>query len=188
MVGMSQNYINDLIEAATRAARPDVRQLKEILILCGMPGETKNIQYLSFNNHTWTEGECAFTFAAVAVLNNRRAAEFRLKGNQKKISQIIFHKLWTFNPLDYFLNRLRCNSEMMDIMAAASSDYTLLGILTQEKERGKGYYRHKYLEIQPVAAIPKLSEYELKRVIEFETTNHIRKVTLKGFTVYRQIS
>ncbi len=185
---MSPNYINDLINSVNRVARPDDRQLKEILILCGMPAETKNIQYLSFNNHTITEGDCTHTFSAVAVLNNRRAAHFRLKGNQKKISQIIFHKKWTFNPLDFFLNKLRCEHGMTDIMAASVSDYTLLGILKQEKISGQGYYRHKYVEINPVVAIPGISDWDLKRVTDFEAANHIRKVTLKGFTIYRQMS
>jgi len=185
---MSQDYINDLINSVNRVASPDVCQLKEILILCGMPAETKNIQYLSFNHHTRTEGDSTYVFSAVAVLNNRRAVHFRLRGNRKKISQIIFNKQWTFNPLDFFLNRLRCNQGMTDIMAASVSAYTLLGILTQEKAHGKGFYRHKYVEIQPVVAIPGINAWDLNRVTDFEAANHIRKVTLKGFTIYRQMS
>jgi len=73
-------------------------------------------------------------------------------------------------------------------MAASVSDYTLLGILKQENDRGKGYYRHKFVEINPVVAIPGISDWELKRVTDFEAANHIRKVTLKGFTIYRQLS
>ena len=185
---MSQNFINDLIDSVNRVASPDVCQLKEILILCGMPAETKNIRYLSFNYHIGTQGDRTHIFSAVAVLNNRRMADFRLRGNRKKISEIIFNKKWTFNPLDFFLNRLRCDPGMMDIMAASVSDYTLLGIVKQEKSRGQGYYRHKYVEIHPVVAIPGISDWDLKHVTDFEAANHIRKVTLKGFTIYRQIS
>ncbi|MDM8540350.1 hypothetical protein QUF90_04615 [Desulfococcaceae bacterium HSG9] len=185
---MSQDFINDLINSVNRVARPDVRQLKEILILCGMPAETKNIRYLSFNHHIGIQGDRTHIFSAVAVLNNRRISHFRLKGNRKKISRIIFNKKWTFNPLDFFLNRLRCDSGMTDIMAASVSDYTLLGILKQENISGKGYYRHKYVETNPVVAIPGISDWDLKRVIDFEKANHIRKVTLKNFTIYRQTS
>ena len=156
---MSQDFINDLINSVNRVASPDVRQLKEILILCGMPSGTKNIRYLSFNYNTRTEGDRTYIFSAVAVLNNRRTAQFRLRGNRKKISNIIFNKKWTFNPLDFFLNRLRCDSGITDIMAASVSDYTLLGILKQESDRGKGYYRHKYVEINPVVAIPGISDW-----------------------------
>ncbi len=185
---MSQDFINDLINSVNRVARPDVRQLKEILILCGMPAETQNIRYLSFNYHTGTEGDRTHIFSAVAVLNNRRMSHFRLTGSRKKISEIIFNRKWTFNPLDFFLNRLRCDSGMTDIMASSVSDYTLLGILKQEKISGKGFYQHKYVEINPVVAIPGISDWDLKRVTDFEAANHIRKVTLKGFTIYRQMS
>ncbi len=185
---MSQDFINDLIISMHRVASPDVRKLKEILILCGMPTETNNIRYLSFNYHARTEDDRTSVFSAVAVLNNRRMSHFRLRGNRKKISKIIFHRKWTFNPLDFFLNRLRCDSGMTDIMAASVSDYTLLGILKQEKISGQGYFRHKYVEINPVVAIPGISDWDLKRVTDFEAANHIRKVTLKGFTIYRQIS
>ena len=187
-VCMSEDFINDLISSVNRVASPDVRQLKEILILCGMPARTKNIRYLSFNRHAMTEDGRISVFSAVAVLNNRRISHFRLRGNRKKISNIIFNKKWAFNPLDFFLNRLRCDSVVTDIMAASVSDYTLMGILKQEKSRGQGYYRHKYVEINPVVAIPGISDWDLKCVTDFETANHIRKVTLKGFTIYRQIN
>jgi len=185
---MSQDFINDLINSVNRAAKPDVRQLKEILILCGMPTRTKNIRYLSFNYHTMAQDDRTHIFSAVAILNNRRISHFRLRGNRKKISKIIFNKKWAFNPLDFFLNRLRCDSGIMDMMAVSDSDYTLVGILKQEKISGQGYYRHKYVEINPVIAIPGINDWDLKRVTDFEAANHIRKVTLKGFTIYRQMS
>ena len=184
---MSRDFIDELMDALNRVVTPDAAPLKEVLILSGMPEETQNLRYLSFNRQVVEDGDRTFEFSGVAVLNNRRAASWRLEGLQKKISRIIFSTRWTFNPLDLFLNNLRCNPAMMDILAGAAGNYTLMGLIQTGKVYGTGFYQHEFLNIHPVIAVPGIDDASLKTVADFEEANIIRKITIKGITLYRKI-
>ena len=60
------------------------------------------------------EGDRCLEFSAVAVINNRRIPQWRLAGFRMQLSRLIFSAKWTRNPLDLFLNNLRCNEMLMD--------------------------------------------------------------------------
>ena len=139
---MSQNFINDLTSALERIIRPDIALLKEILIVGGMPEKTENLRYLGFNRHVVQDGEDrTLEFSAVAMLNNRRIDKWRLAGYKKKVSQVVFSTRWTRNPLDLFMNALRCDDEIMDIFDSSSAPYTLLGILHIDEIKKTGFVK-----------------------------------------------
>lgn len=181
---MSHDFIGDLMRALSRAITPDVSLMKEIIIVSGLPRPTQNLRYLSFNRQIITQEKRILEFSAVAVLNNRRATRWRLKGFEKKLSRLIFCPYWTRNPLDIFYNNLRCNPEIIRIMDACRSDYTLLGILHAEVKLSIGQPRPKFRMVRPVVAIPDLSSEDLKTVMAFENTNEVRKSIYRGFTLY----
>ena len=83
---MSHDFIEDLRHALNRVVTADISKLKEILIISGMPEETENLRYMSFNRQIITEENRTMEFSAVAVINNRRAVHWRLEGYKKKIS------------------------------------------------------------------------------------------------------
>jgi hypothetical protein len=178
---MSNNFINDLISALDRVITPDTALLKEILIVGGMPEKTENLRYLSFNRYVQVKENKIIEFSAVAVLNNRRIDHWRLEGYHKKLSQVVFSMRWTRNPLDFFLNNLRCNPELMDMIGSASANYTLLGILQIDKSEKTGLFNRKTRSISPVVAIPGLKEDELKKIIIFEKSNEIVRSKVRGF-------
>lgn len=151
---MGHDFVNDLVSALDRVITPDGHRLREVLIVSGMPEASENLRYLNFNRQVVDEDNRTLTFSAVAVINNRRISQWRLAGYQRSISQLVFSSRWTRNPLDLFLNRLRCHPELMDVLSSAPSRYTLLGILEIEETQGSGLSKRRYRHIRPVVAVP----------------------------------
>ncbi len=168
---MPRDFLDDMINSLGRVLPSLPMALKEILILSGMPGETENLRYLAYNRHQISDAGRELTFSAVAAINNRRMAQWRLEGLARKVSRIVFHPLWTRrNPMDYFLNTVRCSAAMTNLLAASRSDYTLLGILSIEQPQQK---RTTGLT-RPVITVPGLSAAHLETVTAFEIANQIR--------------
>ena len=67
---MTDDQINGLISALKREVAPDETQLKEILILSGMPEKSENLKYLGFNCHTIESDDRSIEFSAIAIINN----------------------------------------------------------------------------------------------------------------------
>jgi len=168
---MHGDFIDELLDALDRIAPLSHKHLKEVLILSGMPGETQNLRYLAYNRQVLSRAGANLEFSAVAVINNRCIARWRLEGWRKIISRMVFHPLWTRgNPMDLFLNRLRGNIGMTSLMAASKKDYTLFGILQVEPIRPAVASR----EIRPVVALPGLDEAGIDRVSHFENNHRIQ--------------
>lgn len=172
---MSANFIDDLLEAVLRVFTPDIAALKEVLIISGMPEETQNLRYLSFNRQVAKEDATTKAFSAVALINNRRAAQWLLKGYSKKISQIIFNSRWTRNEMDLFINALRCSPDIIALISATPAAYSLLGILEIEDRGNTGIFKRWSRRIRPVLAIPGLDEIRQQSITAFEHANEIRK-------------
>jgi hypothetical protein len=183
---MNSNYIDDLIRAVVRVVTPNVPLLKEVLVIGGMPEKTQNLQYLSYNRNTTIAKGRSLDFSAVAVINNRRADEWRLTGYSEKLSRWIFSNRWTRNPLDLFINNLRCDQAVMTVLDRADSNYTLLGILTVTDLQGSGLIHRRGQYICPVLATPGVDADELKPIQAFETANQIKKTGLIGLRVYHK--
>jgi hypothetical protein len=184
---MGNDFIRDLLDALNRAVNLDAALIKDVLIISGLPAKTENLHYLSFNRQVIDGKDCVMEFSAVAVINNRRAEKFRLAGYRKKLSRIVFSTRWTRNPLDLFLNNLRCDPAMMDILASASANFTLMGILQVDEIEGAGLFKRNIRRVRPIIAIPGIKSDELKTVVAFETGNEIRKTNIRGFPLSRRI-
>jgi hypothetical protein len=180
---MTRDFVEELIHGLDRVITPDTDMLREILILSGMPRKTENLRYMSYNRQVETERNRVVIFSAVAVINNRRAENWQLTGTWKKLSQFIFNTRWTRNPLDLFLNTLRCNPEMISLLAAARTDFSLLGILQETRLRGGGFLERKWFRVRPVVVIPGLLPADLYQVESFEARNEIRKMRVKGLPI-----
>lgn len=183
---MHANFIDDLIRCVTRVVTPNMALLKEVLVIGGMPDKTQNLQYLSYNRHSSVNNGQTCEFSAVAVINNRRAVQWQLAGYAEKISRWVFSTRWTRNPLDLFLNTLRCDRDVMAVLDRAGSNYTLLGILTQTDLHGSGRTRRHAQTIRPVLAIPGLAGRDLKIIQDFEAANQICKTGPIGLGFYRK--
>lgn len=181
---MSANFIHDLIEALERIAPFEAAPLKDVLIVCGMPEKTQNIQYVGFNRQSVADGNRTLTFSAVAILNNRRAENLRLTGTWERLARLIFSTRWTKNPLDLFLNELRCDTAVMDLLAAARAPYGMLGILNIDTVTGSGFSRKTGRSVRPVLAVPDLSAADLATIETFEARCEIRKSKIKGLPLY----
>ena len=184
---MSADFIDDLLKALERVGPLDSVSLKEILILCGMPESTQNLRYLNYNRQKVAESAHNSSYSAVAVLNNRRAHHWQLHGYTKKLSRIVFSTKWTRNPLDLFLNNLRCNPLVMEILASAEANFTLLGLLQIDDIQGSGILKRRLRYVRPVVTVPGLDPPELQEVVAFEKANVIKKARVKGIALYRKV-
>lgn len=183
---MKTNFVDDLIRCVTRVVTPNMALLKDVLVIGGMPDKTQNLQYLSYNRHTTVEKGQVLEFSAVAIINNRRASQWQLAGYAKKLSRWVFSTQWTRNPLDLFINNLRCNRNVMAVLAGAGSNYSLLGIVTRTDLHGSGLTQRHTQYIRPVVAIPGLEGRNLKIIQDFEAANQIRKMGPIGLGLYRK--
>ena len=172
---MSANFIDDLLEVVLRVFTPDIPALKEVLIISGMPEETQNLRYLSFNRQVVQEGSIIKAFSAVALINNRRAAQWLLKGYSKTISQIVFNPRWTRNEMDLFINALRCSPDIVALISSTAAAYSLLGILEIEDRGNKGIFKRWSRRIRPVLAVPGIDDVSQQSIAAFERANEIRK-------------
>jgi hypothetical protein len=183
---LKNDYIDDLIQSVTRVVKPNVPLLKDVLVIGGMPDKTQNLRYLSYNRDTTLSEGVSFEFSAVAVINNRRAAEWQLTGYPKKISRWVFNTRWARNPLDLFLNNLRCNATVISVLSGATSHFTLLGILTETDLHGSGLTNRRAQYICPVLAVPGIAANALHAIQAFESANQIKKSGIIGFEWYRK--
>jgi len=184
---MGHNFISDIMDALKRVATLDMDLLREVLIISGMPEATQNLRYIGYNQQIVAEENRTLEFSAVAVINNRRVRQWQLEGYQKKLSRIVFSTKWTRNPLDLFLNNLRCQPDMMALLTSCEGNYTLLGILQTEKVVGRGVFKQQLQFIQPVVAVPCLNTGAQATVAAFEAANEIRKTRVMGLPFYRKI-
>ncbi len=165
---MGRDFIDEFLEGLKRVLTPDADLLRDVIVLSGLPERTENLHYLGFNNQVFEEENRKLEFSAVAVINNRRAANWRLEGYGKKISQFVFNTRWTRNALDLFINNLRCDEQMMDLLAASKSYFTLFGILRITEYRKSYIGRRSCRSVRPLVVIPGLDAEQLKCVIDFE--------------------
>lgn len=172
---MSADFIDDLLKAVERVFPPDKTALKEVLIISGMPDDTQNLRYLGFNRQVTQADGVRKSFSAVALINNRRAEQWRLKGHLQKISQLVLNPRWTRSESDLFINALRCSPDVMDVLASVGAAYSLLGILEVEDRADSGIFRRWSRLIRPVLAVPGLDARQAEVVAAFENLNEIRK-------------
>jgi hypothetical protein len=172
---MGADFIDDLLQAVHRVFKPVEPSLKEILIISGMPEETQNLRYLSYNRQVVEAGAVKTAFSAVALINNRRAKQWSLKGYFRKMSQVVFNPRWTRNELDLFINALRCSPDILTLLGTARAAYTLLGILEVEEQGSAGIFKRWARRIRPVLAVPGIDDAGLKTITAFEHANEIRR-------------
>jgi hypothetical protein len=176
---MSTDFIDDLLKAVFRIFPIDISALKEILIISGMPEETQNLRYLSFNRQTIQENATIKTFSAVALINNRRATQWLLKGYARKISQLVFSPRWTRNEMDLFINALRCSPDILALISSSPAAYSLLGVLEIEDHGNPGVFKRWSRRVRPALVIPGLNEIGHQKIAEFEHVNEVRKYSRK---------
>ncbi|MCG6908592.1 MAG: hypothetical protein LJE94_00545 [Deltaproteobacteria bacterium] len=163
-------------------------RLVEILILSGMPERTENLRYLGFNRQVIKTENRTAEFSAIAVINNHRADKWRLEGYRRKLSRLVFDKRWTRNPLDIFINNLRCSPDMMNLLAASDGTYTLLGMLSVQVVQVAGERRRTVHHVRPVIAVSGIDDVLEKIVAAFEEENEIRRTRIKGLPFHREIT
>jgi len=185
---MTDNQINGLISALKREVEPDETRLKEILILSGMPEKAENLKYLGFNCHIIESDDGSIEFSAIAVINNHRVDYWRLDGLHRRLNRFLIDKRWTRNPVDIFISNLRCSPKMMNLLAASSGAYTLLGMLRYQVAQVAGERKRKVRHVRPIIAVSGIDGVGADMVAAFETANEIRTTKIKGLPFHRHVT
>ena len=172
---MHHDFIDDLLETLDRVIKPDSDRLRDLLIFNGMPEETQNIRYLSYNRQGLYEGGRSLAFSVAAVINNRRMGQWRLTGYREKLGQLVFNPRWTRSPLDLFLIRLRCFPAVVDILDGVAARYTLMGILQIEDQSAGGLRFRKRYRLRPFVGVPGVDDAALTVIEAFEKANEIQR-------------
>ncbi len=175
---MHHDFIEDLLGALDRVIQPDRELLRDLLIFNGMPEDTQNLRYLSYNRQQFFEGDRTRCFSVAAVINNRRVAQWRLTGYREKLSQMVFNPRWTRSPLDLFLIRLRCQAEVMAILERAAARYTLVGIMQIEAHNDGRNWGSKRYQIHPVLGVPGIDASALATIETFERETQIERTRI----------
>ena len=168
---MGRDFIDGLLDALNRVVELDSESLREVLIISGMPEKDENLRYLGFNRQKIRGVSQDLQFSAVAVINNRRIDKWQLTGFRKKLSRLVFSPRWTRNPMDLFINHLRCDPRLMRILASSKEDYTLFGILMVQSIQSPGLDPCA----QPIIAVPGINDGDLDMISAFETANKINR-------------
>ena len=172
---MSTNFIEDLLNALERVFSPDRKALKEVIIISGMPDATQNVRYPGYNRQVEEQASIRRSFSAVALINNRRAEQWQLRGHFKKVSQLVFNPRWTRNELDLFINALRCSPGILSLIGSANAAYSLLGIIEIQDRGETGIFKRWSRRIRPVIVVPGLDEKGRQAIADFEHLNEVRK-------------
>lgn len=176
--------VKQLIECVERILPPDYTLFRKVLLeVCPMDS-TQSIQYLPYNQQVAYDGNRTFTLSLVAALNNRRAHKYGHGGVCKSLSRLAF--VGTSNLMDTYINRIRCDEEIIDAMAAAKGDASVLGILqVDEIQRGR-MIKKRLRSIRPLVLVPGVGDTTLRTILAFEERNEIAKKKVFGLPIYKR--
>ena len=165
--------IEQLLDDLNRVIDPDRDIFRQAIAESGLPDRSQKMKYLPFNRQVVTEPDRTTQFSLMAVFNNRMAAHYKLTGVRKTLSQRIF--ALSRNHMDIFINKMRCDGQIISLMDAADGDYSLFGMLQVDKVDRSRFINKRYRLIRPVILIPEPGPEGTSIVQEFEKQNEVRK-------------
>ena len=119
------------------------------------------------------------------MLNNARMRRYQLKGIKKKISQKVF--ALTANMMDIFINNIRIEPRLIDIMTNSTGELSILGILQIDEISRAKLVSRRLRRIRPLMLIPGISDNDLQYVEAFETHNERQQIKRLGLPGYRAL-
>ncbi len=181
----SDQLASHLIQNIKRVMPPDIRYFEKILATAGPIEATQAIKYLPFNRQVVEESDTRKTLSLVAVFNNRRMEKYRLKGLKKQISGYLFSR--TKNHMDHFINRIRSNGTLVNLMSRAEGTFSILGIFQKDEIEKKRFFKKQFRSIAPLILVNCSEKMDVDHINDFENRHTIKKVKRFGLPMYKKI-
>jgi len=119
----------------------------------------------------------------VVLFNNPAMERFFLKGMREKISRLVF-KL-SFNDMDRFIRSVRLDWKLLQIMATAPGEFSIMGIVQRDEVQRKRFIRRRCRSIYPLLLIPTADASSHDRILQFEKQHAIPKIKIPLLPLYR---
>ena len=177
------NLAGRLIGMIDRILPPDTDAFHEAILRAGAPGAGQPLRYLPFNRQIHQEGDVLTSLSLVVLLNNPTMERFLLKGLHEKISRLVFR--FSFNPMHRFIRSIRLDWKLLQIMATASGEFIIMGIVQREEVRRKRLGRQRCRFIYPLLLIPTGDKARQEYIRRFEKRHTIQRIKLPLLPLYR---
>lgn len=178
------NLAGRLIRDIERLIPPDVPLFHEAVVKAGAPEATQPLRYLPFNRQVHRHGDMATSLSLVALFNNARMERYLLKGLRRRLSRWTF--AFSFNRMDRFVQAIRMDRQLLDIMGTADGEFSILGIVQLDETRRKRFFKRRFRFIFPLLLIPTTNSASRDYVIEFERRQTIGKIKIPLIPLYRK--
>jgi hypothetical protein len=182
----SVQRVDELIRSIERVLEPDYEQFTTTVLDAGPPEATQSIKYLPFNRQIIHAQDRTTSLSLVAMLNNSRMHKYQLKGMKKKISQKVF--ALTANLMDVFINNIRIDARLIDIMVNSTGELSILGMLQVDEISRAKLISRRIRCIRPLLLIPGIRNDDLQYVKTFELRNERQRIKRLGLPVYKALT
>lgn len=178
------NLSGRLIREIERIIPPDAAQFHEAVVRSGAPEASQSLSYLPFNRQVHVDGDVTTTLSLVVLFNNLRMQKFFLSGMREQISRLVFR--FSFNVMDRFIRNVRLDQRLLQIMATATGEFSIMGIVQRDEIQRRRFFQRRCRSIHPLLLIPKTNAASHDYILQFEKRQTIAKIKIPLLPLYRR--
>lgn len=178
------NLSGRLIREIERIIPPDAAQFHEAVVRSGAPEASQSLRYLPFNRQVHVDGDVTTTLSLVVLFNNLRMQKFFLSGMREQISRLVFR--FSFNVMDRFIRNVRLDQRLLQIMATATGEFSIMGIVQRDEIQRRRFFQRRCRSIHPLLLIPKTNAVSHDYILQFEKRQTIAKIKIPLLPLYRR--
>jgi len=178
------NLADRLIAGIDRAIPPDTALFHDAFTSAGAPAGGQPLRYLPYNRQVYSDGDVTTTLSLVVLFNNLRMEQFYLKGVREKLSRLVFK--FSFNIMDRFIRSVRLDRKLLQIMAAAAGEFSIMGIVQRDEIVRRRFIRRRTRLVYPLLLVPTGDATSRKYIVQFERHQAIRKIKIPLLPLYRK--
>lgn len=178
------NLAGRLIAGIDRVIPPDTALFHEAVVRAGAPAGGQPLRYLAYNRQVHSSGDVTTKLSLVVLFNNLRMERFFLKGVREKLSRLVFK--FSFNIMDRFIRSVRLDRKLLGIMAAATGEFSIMGIVQRDEIVRRRFIRRRTRLIYPLLLIPIGDAASRDYIARFEERQAIREIKIPLLPFYRK--
>jgi len=177
------NLAARLIGNIQRILPPDTAMFHEAILQAGAPDAGQPMRYLPFNRQIHRDGDLITALSLVVLFNNPAMERFILKGVRERISRLVYK--FSFNNMDCFIRSVRLDWKLLQIMATAPGEFSIMGIVQRDEVQRKRLIRRRCRYIYPLLLIPTGDKTSYDYILQFEKRHTIPKIKIPLLPLYR---
>ena len=177
------NLAGRLISDINRIVPPDTALFHETILQAGAPEIGQALRYLPYNRQIHADGDLTTVLSLVVLFNNAAMERFFLKGLRKKLSRLTFR--FSFNAMDRFIYSVRLDGKLLQIMATAAGEFSIMGIVQRDEVRRKRISKQRCRFISPLLLVPADDKASHDHILRFERQQTLSKKKIPLLPIYR---